>query len=203
MKRFLRQAGKWALILFAALVLLLILVHIEEDWRGAHDWAAAQKELEAKGESLDLRQLVPPGKPEDDLSKVPIFAEQYKIDADFLEFRRRGGVSTFGPDSRNIKMHRVGIGLGLQVSQQYPKWASYLRGESIDLGAYQEFYRTLQGDGLSGSIGTPAQDVLKALSQIDPQMDEIEVALSNPKAYWPINYDFPQNGDFYAPTRLL
>jgi len=71
----LRKGLKWLAGIVAVLALLLVLFYAEEDWRGARDWAACQKELQAKGEILDLRQLVPPGKPEDDLSKVPIFAE--------------------------------------------------------------------------------------------------------------------------------
>jgi len=76
MKRFLRKALIGLAWLAAALVVLLALFYAEEDWRGARDWAACQKELAAKGESLDLRVLAPPGKPEDALSKAPIFAEK-------------------------------------------------------------------------------------------------------------------------------
>jgi hypothetical protein len=75
MKRFFRKAAIWLARIAVVLIVLLVVFYAEEDWRGARDWAACQKELEAKGETLDLRQLVPPGKPEDDLSKVPIFAE--------------------------------------------------------------------------------------------------------------------------------
>ena len=78
MKRFLRNALIWLVGLVGIVAILLILLYAEEDWRGARDWAACQKELAAKGETLDLRQLAPPGKPEDDLSKVPIYAPMYK-----------------------------------------------------------------------------------------------------------------------------
>ncbi len=78
MKRFLYRTLVWGARALLVLILLLVLFYVEEDWRGARDWVACQRELAAKGETLDLRQLAPPGKPEDDLSKVPIFAEMYQ-----------------------------------------------------------------------------------------------------------------------------
>ena len=93
MKRFFRKALIWLAKLTAVLVVLLILLYAEEDWRGARDWAACQKELAAKGESLDLRQLCPPGKPEDDLSKAPIFAPLYQKEPN-LKARSTRSIST-------------------------------------------------------------------------------------------------------------
>jgi hypothetical protein len=76
MKRVLRATLKWGLVAFLCFVVVLVLFYWEEDWRGARDWANCQKELAAQGEILDLRTLCPPGNPKDDLSKVPIFAEE-------------------------------------------------------------------------------------------------------------------------------
>ena len=47
---------------------------------------------------------------------------------------------------------------------------------------------------LQKHIATPAQDVLQALSQLDPEMEEIDTAVSNPNAFWPINYENPLAG---------
>jgi hypothetical protein len=84
MKRFLKKALRWTAIALATLFVLLLAIYAEEDWRGARDWAACQRDLAAKGETLDLRQLAPPGNPADDLSKVPIFAELYKENEDYI-----------------------------------------------------------------------------------------------------------------------
>src|ERR1700677_4075982 len=126
MKRFFRKALIWLAKGFAVLIVLLLIFYAEEDWRGARDWAACQKELQAKGKTLDLRQLAPPGKPEDDLSKVPIFAELYQ---DYVEWLMTKS-STVNPRIRRIK-----IELTPKNYSDVPKTANYFKGEAIDLTA--------------------------------------------------------------------
>jgi hypothetical protein len=160
--------------LMAVLVVLPALFYGEEDWRGARDWAACQKELAAKGESLDLRVLAPPGKPEDDLSKAPIFAPLYQKEID-----------------PNAPINQISIGLNGPYSDLYPKPSNYLKGEALDLAAWQKYYRSLPDSHLPDQTGTPAQEVLQVLSRFDPQMQQIDSAVSNPNAYFPIDYEMP------------
>jgi hypothetical protein len=170
--------------------ILLIISYLEEDWRGTRDWTKGQKELQAKGEILDLLQLAPPGKPEDDLSKVPIFAEIYENFAH--------------PDAQKpTRLDHISIYLGSNVSEKYPKNASYLDGHPLDLTTWQHFYHSLPQSHLPMKVGTPAQDVLCALSQFDPEMNEVETALSNSNAFWPINYKMPFAGYLGGVTSML
>jgi hypothetical protein len=186
----LRKFAKGIALFIGALFGLFVLLYLEEDWRGARDWAACQKEFQAKGEILDLRQLAPPGKPEDDLSKVPIFAEIYENFAH--------------PDNQKpARLDHISIYLGSYVSEKYPKSASYLDGHPLDLTAWQHFYRSLPQAHLPAKVGTPAQDVLCALSQFDPEMNEVETALSNSNAFWPINYKMPFAGYLGGVTSML
>jgi hypothetical protein len=178
MKRFFRKALIWLARAFATLVVLLLIFYAEEDWRGARDWAACQKELEAKGETLDLRQLAPPGKPEDDLSKVPIFAELYQANEEYLKTKR----STFKPRIRGIKIDLKPSNYG----DILPKQTNAYKGEPVDLSAWQKYYRATPEAHLPEQPGTPAQDVLQAMSQFDPELNEIDAAVSNPKAHWPM-----------------
>src|SRR6185503_8841448 len=48
-------------ILFVVLFLaaLIALFFVEENWRGQRAWARARAELEAKGETVDFRKLIP------------------------------------------------------------------------------------------------------------------------------------------------
>lgn len=176
MKRFFRKAAVWLARIAAVLIVLLILFYAEEDWRGARDWAACQKELQAKGETLDLRQLVPPGKPEDDLSKAPIFAPLYQKKID-----------------ENAPINQVDE--YLKAYSQWPNSSHNLKDGYLDLASLQKFYRSLPDSHLPSQPGTPAQDVLQVLSRFDPQMNEIDAALRNPNAYWPIDYEKP----FFSP----
>jgi hypothetical protein len=191
MKRFLKKALRWVAILLATFIVLLLVFYAEEDWRGARDWAACQRDLAARGETLDLRQLVPPGKPEDDLSKVPIFAEMYQAQQDYEKTKKRFG---------ELRIDQLSPGLG---TYNTPKTASYFKGESIDLTAWQKFYRSTPKSKLPPKVGTPAQDVLQTLSQFDPQLTEIETALSNPNAYWPTNYEKPFDTYLGGITRMI
>jgi hypothetical protein len=185
MKRLLRKALRWAGILLATLIVLLLAFYAEEDWRGARDWAACQRDLAAKGETLDLRQLAPPGKPEDDLSKVPIFAEKYALPPIHYE----GLFAQENP--KPTRLTRVDIFLGEKDYAKHPKSSGYLAGQPLDLGEWQKFYRSSPAARLAEKTSTLAQDVLQALNQFDPEWNEVQAALSNPNAYWPTDYERP------------
>lgn len=64
MKGLQRKALLGILGLFATLVTLLLAFYAKGDW------IAYLRDLAARGDTLDLRQLVSPGEPEDALSKV-------------------------------------------------------------------------------------------------------------------------------------
>jgi hypothetical protein len=186
MKRLNRPAMIWLLRVVVFLIVVLIFFYAEEDWRGARAWAACQRDLAAKGETLDLRQLAPPGKPEDDLSKVPIFAPLDEKEVD-----------------PQAPIEQVAIELGAPYSADYPKSSSYLRGQSFDLAAWQKYYRTLPSAHLTGQGTTPAQDVLEVLRRFDPPMNAVDAALSNPEAHWPFNYDRPFETSFRGVTQMI
>ncbi len=65
--------GKWALVALC-LVLLIVALYVEEDWRGAAEWSQAQAEITAAGESLDPKKFIPPPVPDDqNFAALPIF----------------------------------------------------------------------------------------------------------------------------------
>ena len=139
--------------------------------------------------------LAPPAKPEDDLSKVPIFAEVYQ--------RSKQGHLNEGVWDRPIRLDRINVLLGAKGYHQTPKSVNFRKGEATDLGVWQKFYHSLPEARLPKKPGMPAQDVLEALGQIDPEMKEIEAAVSNPNAFWPVNYDRPSDTNFWGVTSML
>ncbi len=154
------------------------------------------KELQARGEILDLRQLAPPGDLKDDLSKVPIFAEVYRQPPP----RYTGLIRQDTP--KPTRLQRISIYLGNE-SGKYPKGTNFRKGQLHDLSAWQLFYRDTPQAHLPPQPGRPADDVLRALSQLEPEMSEVEVALSNPKAYWLLDYDRPIESHLGAITGML
>ena len=94
MKRFLAKVGRffWSrgfLIFCLAVVALVVLFYVEEDWRGAHAWAATKAKWEAKGESFDLRKFIPPPIPDDqNLAALPLFKLEYDSSPDPFPYPR-------------------------------------------------------------------------------------------------------------------
>ncbi len=79
MKRFLtkviRFLWSWGFLKFIlAMIALVILLYVEEDWRGAHAWAATKAKWEARGESFDYNKFIPRPVPDDqNLAALPLF----------------------------------------------------------------------------------------------------------------------------------
>jgi len=180
----------WGISGFIALV---IPFYAEEDWRGARAWAACQRDLAAKGESLDLRQLVPSGKPEDDLSQSPIFAELYKNESQYVHpHQLKVYVFDLWKHERPpARVNQITAYLNADPYAKKPEFPHYVGGNHLDLAAWQKFYRSLPQSPLTQTNSTPAQDVLQALGQFDSDLTKIDTAVSNQAAYWPIDYEKP------------
>src|SRR5439155_8915209 len=68
--RFVRWLFSWrglrrVLIVLAWTVTLIALLYGEENWRGRHAWNECRQELEAHGEQLDLKALIPKPVPDE------------------------------------------------------------------------------------------------------------------------------------------
>jgi len=185
MKRFFRKTLVSLARFALALIVLLLIFYGEEDWRGARDWATCQRELATKGESLDLRQLAPPGKPEDDLSKAPIYSPVYQ---------------NVGWDK--VPINKARVELDSDSYGQVPK-NTFLKGEPLDLAAWQKYYRSKPKSGLAQTSDSPARDVLQVLSQFDPELNDVYAAVSNPNACFPIDYEMPFGTRFSAVTSMI
>jgi len=78
MKRFFSKIGRffwsWGFLKFVlAVIALIVLLYIEEDWRGAHAWAVTKAKWEAKGETFDYAKFVPPPVPDvQNLAAIPL-----------------------------------------------------------------------------------------------------------------------------------
>jgi hypothetical protein len=185
MKRPLRTALLWLTLIATTPIVGILIFYAEEDWRGARDWAACQRDLASKGEILDLRQLIPPGNSADDLSKVPIFAELYQEDT-----------------GEKARIHKLRSNLDSDNISKTPK-TEYRKNQPVDLADWQKFYLAEPKSHLSEAGATPAQDVLKVLSQFDPELNEIDAAVSNPNAYFPVDYKMPFGSPLSGVTSLI
>jgi len=124
--------GKWALVALC-LVLLVVALYAEEDWRGAAEWNQAQAEIAAAGESLDPKKFIPPPVPDDqNFAALPIF----EVDID----------PSWGVDP--VGMHRAFARINVNNIPAYPETkhdpdqlpfvGDWLKADEPDLPAIQK-----------------------------------------------------------------
>ena len=179
---------KWVLFAGGCLVGLVGLFYAEEDLRGWLTWTLSKRAWEAKGERFTLAGVVPPRVPdEENFALTPIVFTSYgqvltregklipedKRD-DYFEVRMRMPVTLDYPGPTNCTGDRV-------------------KGTLTKLDCWQSHYRELASRTncfpIPAQPGSPAADVLLALSRYDAVIKELRAASRLPHSRYPINYD--------------
>jgi hypothetical protein len=87
MKRFFIKLGRffwsWGFLKFILWsVTIIVFLYVEEDWRGARNWAATKTKWEVRGVSFDFNTYLPPPVPDDqNFAAIPLF----KMEPDALQ----------------------------------------------------------------------------------------------------------------------
>jgi hypothetical protein len=131
-------ALKWLLRAGAALMILIALFYLEENWRGKHAWGNYKHEWEAKGEKFDFASFIPPPVPDDqNFALTPIVASGYSRVLDKNGNRIR-------PENTNVvnrlTMNMYRTGLLTSTNLLFGNWQ---KGRLTDLKAWQNYYRTM------------------------------------------------------------
>ena len=119
---FRRQTQGRALIGLAALVTLVAVFYLEEDWRGWHAWQNCRRELEAKGIKVDQKAEIPPPVPDDqNVFAVPEM-RQWLLGKGASDLRARmEDIYGFGDTNRpSIRMVVAEVALSLAGSNSPP-----------------------------------------------------------------------------------
>lgn len=188
-KRSWRQRGRLAFRLAlgaGALVVLLELWRLEENWRGQRAWNQFKREIEAKGEALDLAAIVPPQVPADqNFGAAPVFAPLFDY-----ERVPHGGVRWGRAEISKLQA------IDLQGQPRGGPWAngSSLLGDwrnqgQVDLKAWQKHFGNLAQIPRTKNTNEPAADVLLALAKFSPQLEEMHVASQRPLSRFPVAYE--------------
>ncbi len=181
---------RWAVYCFLGIIALLALemayFYAIEDWRGSREWNEYLKQLSVKGETVELRKLDPPGDPANDLSKVAIFADFYQK-----------------PEPKSPRLRQIDVGFGTNDTSSLPKLGGYLKGNPLDLAAWQKLYRSKPDLDLTNSMATSADDVLAALENFAPAMRQVDEAVSRPGAFFPTDYKMPYGQPLGSATSLI
>jgi len=173
---FLRRLFSWrwlrrALIGVIGLATLTGLLVTEENWRGKHDWEIYRHEQEAKGESFDWQAFAPPTVPDDkNFLAAPVFTNLLN------------DKTALNPFPKSSKQFLYGFG-------------NWQKAVLTDLKPWQTAYRQLRTDDngvafpLSPQPQAPADDVLFALNQFDPQVAGLRQASLRPYAFIPCHFE--------------
>jgi len=184
MRRIIFKILRWGLVLLEALVILFVLfvlLIVEENWRGKCAWEQCKRDLEAKGEHLDLAYFIPPPIPdEQNFAKTPLLKSllDYKNDPVTK-------MAIFDEPDPPVGKIRVDI-KGSDITQ--PKASGWMIGQHADLQAWQTYYRTaLPGMAHAPS---PAEDVIAVLGKFDGMLSELkEAANTRPLSRFSVKYE--------------
>jgi hypothetical protein len=161
---------RWRIVLTRAAFVLAILITLIAGWyiveriRGDAAWQAYQADARARGVKLTLADHVPPPIPDErNYAAIPLFLNAFKTPEP--------------PEPLTL----------LSADAQYqPPLGSWIKGEAIDLQKWQAYF--IGKKMLPAPGGNPAADVLKALDQFAPELEQLREAERRPDARFPVNY---------------
>jgi len=179
--RFIRWLFSWrtlrrTLITLAGLFTLIALLFAEENWRGKRAWERFKSEWEAKGERFDLAAFLPKPVPDDqNFVMTPFFAP-------LLERERRMANGDW--KDTNTLQSTLDIYVGAQGAT--PSFGGLETGKLTDLQEWQKFYRSHTNMPTAPLPQSPAKDVLMALNQFGPALNELREASRRPYSQFPL-----------------
>jgi hypothetical protein len=194
------QASIWVRVVFvvACAATAIALVYAEEDLRGYHVWRHFEGQCLAKGEPLDSASMVPLPVPDDqNFALTPIVFTSYGY------ILTRGG-KLIPPTQRetNFAM-RMRIPPTADSSSLNDAYGHWMSGTFTKLEAFQNYYRNRAAQTNEYPVpvqrGSPAADVLLALSKYDGVIEELRAANRLPESRFPINYDSESPWDILLP----
>jgi hypothetical protein len=202
----------------AVLATVIALGLAEEHWRGKLSWQHYRHQLEAQGEKFDWKDFIPPRVPDDqNFAMTPFLAplldfNPYPLQEGQSQWRDTNGfhrAESFGAKIGNLNNQLAkGAATTVQRMTDLPAWALELTGHTNLPPTAAE---ASPGAALSQAATAPdhappptltrtqaAAEVLHALQQYDPVLEELRAASRRPYARFNIRYE----GEF-CPAILL
>jgi hypothetical protein len=189
-RRMLERVLRRRFFYLACLITLIAVFYSVENWRGKRAWEKHVRELEAKGEKLDLASLArSPVPDEKNFAMTPLFKDMM----DFFPLRE----NTNGMERlRNISATITFQG---DRRESLPS-GSLFKHAMADLEACREFYRGNTNYPQPEKSGTAAEDILVALSKFEPELNELREASANrPYSRFPLTYELEPPSDILLP----
>ncbi len=184
----LRRLLQALLCLGICFITLIALFYTVVNWRGKRAWAAYQKTMDAKGEVLDYRKLVPPPVPDDqNFAMTPSLAA-------LLDFHP--GTQTLR-DTNAVQAIEQAFN---KLPADPRRGGDWRKGERTDLAlwvaAFNEAADRAAGKMIGENHPPPALDrsqaataLLAQLEGFDPILDELRAASQRPHSRFNLCYD--------------
>jgi hypothetical protein len=176
------------------LVVLLLLVYAEENWRGKRAWTNYRRELQARGEPVDVQGIIPPKIPDDqNFAAIPRiqrwFPRLADQDADWPQIYTKAAQSV-PKENRN---QRVPTDL-VAWKQALETHKSATNAADGDAATKVRKSRPSPPEIKTGSLdadsrATAAPAVLAALKVYEADIEEFRAASSRPLNRYPIAWD--------------
>lgn len=189
--RFFRWLSSWRivrriLIGLAWLVALITLFHGEENWRGRRAWNQCRREIEARGEPLDYRALIPKPIPdEQNFAATPAVKSWFETKTDGDSEPRWG--DEYAQVGDRVRPPKVKDARASRHLEDLAGWeAAFAAVRSGEVAGRNEFYSG-KLDPQSRAQAAPA--VLEGLSTNEALFAELRKASARPKCRYPVNYD--------------
>lgn len=194
-----KRFARVVLFLFAALATLLALFHAVENWRGHRAFEKFKREVETQGDTLDFRAMIPPPVPDDENFAMhpflkPLLDYESRTKEHGTIWRDTNGSQRVN-QFRLIEEHDKTNPMPRFVGVQNPEGVI----KTIDLAAWQKFFRASTNYLHTAEPQSPAQDVLFALGKFDREFAELADAARRPKSRFPIHYDEPNSFGILLP----
>ena len=166
----------------AAILGLFLLSSCGHVARGKADWEEFKREWEAKGEVFDYKQIVPKPIPsEKNFAHIPLLKPLHEhkwnknlSEADPIDQKK------FDQAQSLLKIEGVSI----------PKLDGWQIGQSVDLNAWQKFFREEKAWPHPKKPGKPAADILQALGKFEATMAELtQAAKERPLCRYDVKYE--------------
>ncbi len=166
-------------LLFAAacIATFIVLLVIEENWRGKRDWQAYVREHEARGEHLDMAPLIPPPVPDgQNFAMTPLLAPIFQED------ENSPGWGRYKTDlEKKLKLSQV-------EGKTTPHLGERMSGRYIDLDAWRDYL---------------GMDALEWLKRFDPELLEISEASRRPYSRFALDYKQGVGTNLWHITTLM
>src|SRR2546423_12361500 len=174
-----------------ALAILVALFYLEEDWRGKRAWEQYKAHLQARGERFDRSSFIPPAVPlSENFAMTPALAPLFEFIPGTQKWRSTNGLAAiqgFAPAydaaSRNMKTpsNEGSSNSWVAAHMDLKAWAQSFRTKGKKDFAFTNALADL-------SESQAAAEVLSALAECDPVLQEIQAASQKPSSRFDIKY---------------